>query len=354
MFAILPESSSDLKKEKPRCAIFGQCGGCQFQHIPYAEELRLKEQALKKLFVESLHSDTAVFEPIVSSPQSYHYRHRIDLRLVRTKKFGVLVGFSAGTNSYVIETSSCPIAMASVSDFIPELKKQAILKLTAKHRNANLVVKTGDDGRVFWGGIGRRSLSMKEEDYLWTVVNGQKIFYSLDTFFQANLSILPVLIEYLRQLTIWTPEADFYDLYGGVGLFGLCLYDLVKQVVLIEENIYAVKLAQYNVHYHALKNFEILSGQVEGHLAALERDEGRPAVMMVDPPRQGLSGSVVETLARLNKLKYLLYLSCSPESLVRDLNVLTADKNWQIAKVVPFDFFPRTQHLETLVLLKHK
>lgn len=352
MFEILPESSSELSREKPVCAIFGQCGGCQFQHISYSDELRLKEQALRKSFADNLPIDAAIVEPIVPSPQVYHYRHRIDLRLVRTKKSEVFVGFSPGTNSYVIEASSCPIAMTSVSDFIPELKKQAIPKLTVKHRNANLVVKTGDDGRVFWGGIGRRSLSMKEEDYFWTVVSGRKIFYSLDTFFQANLSILPALINNIRQFDIWDKDACLYDLYGGVGLFGLCLHDLVKQVMLIEENIYAIKVAQHNVRYHALDNFEILSGRVEEHLAALECDDGQRAIMMVDPPRQGLSSSVAETLVRLDKLKYLLYLSCNPESLLRDLAILTAGKKWRIAKVIPFDFFPRTRHLETLVLLE--
>ena len=287
-------------------------------------------------------------------PKEYHYRSRLDLKLMQTKKYGVLMGFSPIERYPIIQASACPIAMEAVSDFMPELKNQAIQKLTPKYRNANLVVKTGDDGRVLWGGIGRRSLTFQEKDYLWTRINDRKIFYSLDTFFQANLSILPEVIRRIEELHILGQETCFYDLYGGVGLFGVAFHDQMKKVILVEENIYATRLAQYNVAYHKFQNFEIIPEKVEDRISLLTQGtEDREVVAMIDPPRAGLSQDVVDVLAQAKGIKNLLYLSCHPESLVRDLFHLTKSI-WQITKIIPFDFFPKTRHLETLVVLQNK
>lgn len=264
------------------------------------------------------------------------------------------MGFSPIERYPIVPASACPIAMEAISDFLPELKEQAISKLTPKYRNANLVVKAGDDGRVFWGGIGRRSLTLREEDYLWTRINDRKIFYSLDTFFQANLSILPELIRRIEGLNLFTKETCFYDLYGGAGLFGVSFYDRVKKVVLVEENIYATKLAQYNIDYHKFVNFEIITAKVEDEISSLTQAEPKEEIIaMIDPPRAGLSQEVADALAEARGIKNLLYLSCHPESLVRDLSHLTKSI-WKITRIIPFDFFPKTRHLETLAVLENK
>ena len=188
----------------PLCPIFGQCGGCQYQNILYREELQLKERYLRSLFQEKLQLASDSFHPIVPSPLQYHYRHRLDLKLEKFRNSHhpsgeeVAIGFSPTGRNRLIPVDDCAIAMKPVAEFLPRLKQAAIARLTVKYRQANLVVKTSDDGRVVWGGIGRRSLQMKEEDYLWTKIRGKKIFYSLDTFFQANLSILPALIDHIE------------------------------------------------------------------------------------------------------------------------------------------------------------
>jgi len=120
---------------------------------------------------------------------------------------------------------------------------------------------------------------------------------------------------------------------------------------MIESCCDSVRLAQYNIHYHRLGHVRILEGKVETHFPkVLPEFHGKPCVGLIDPPRAGLFPSVVETLNRAKGLKTLFYLSCSPESLVRDLKKLTPE-TWRIQKIMPFDFFPRTRHLETLVWL---
>lgn len=263
------------------------------------------------------------------------------------------MGFMLPGTQRLQEVTTCSIARKEINDFIPALKEEAVRKLPEDYKTANLVVRVGDEGKVFWGGIGRRSLRMKEEDYFWTVVKGRKIFYSLDTFFQANLSILEKIVARIEGLIEWQKDTVFLDLYSGVGLFGIALADRAKEVVMIEEVGDSVTLARFNVNFHKMDHVKISAGKVETHLPEVLKElAGKPCVALIDPPRAGLFPSVIETLNQAAGLKTLFYLSCSPESLARDLKGLTAGP-WQVRKIMPFDFFPRTRHLETLVWLAH-
>ncbi len=346
-----PSCSVDLPKIPAVCPVFNDCGGCQYQDIAYADELRLKESQLKNLFKEVIGSNEELFRPIMASPQEYGYRNRLDLKLVQTKSKEVFIGFSPRDRKRLIPIDSCPIARREISDAIPSVKEQAKLKVTQKHKQANIVVRTGDDGRVLWGGIGRRSLELKPPDYLWTEILGKRIYYSLDTFFQANLFILPEFIKRLRSLPIWDANAVFYDLYGGVGLFGICVYDLVAKVILIEEVVSSLEVARHNAAYHALDRFMIRDGKVEDVLPGMLEDMNASRnIIMVDPPRAGLSDSTIAMLNNINNAKHLLYLSCHPQSLLANCQALK--EKWSIKEIHPLDFFPRTQHLETLVVFE--
>lgn len=337
---------------KPLCNLFGSCGGCQFQDIPYEEELARKEAILKDLLRKEIKVSESVFDPITASPQVYYYRHRLDLTLRKRNNGERQMGFMLPGTQRLQEVVACPIARKEINDFLPLLKEEAVRKLPADYRVANLVVRVGEEGKVSWGGIGRRSLKMKEEDYFSVTINRKKIFYALDTFFQANLFILEKIIGKIEGLIAWQRDTVFLDLYSGVGLFGIMLADRAREVVMIESGCDSVRLARYNVAYHHLENVRIMEGNVEIHLPEVLKElKDRPCVGLIDPPRNGLAASAVETLVKANDLTSLFYLSCSPESLARDLKGLTREA-WRIRKIMPFDFFPRTRHLETLVWLE--
>lgn len=335
------------------CSLFGTCGGCQYQDISYSQELALKEAVLRDHLMKELSLPENVFEPIVSSPECYGYRNRLDLTLRKRNNGERQMGFMLQGSQRLQEVTRCGIARKEINDFLGVLKEEAVRKLPEDYKVANLVVRVGDEGKVFWGGIGRRSLRMNEQDYFWTAVHGRKIFYALDTFFQANLSILGKIVSKIEGLIERRKGTVFFDLYSGVGLFGIMLADRAKEVMMIESCRDSVRLAQHNVRYHQLGNVKILEGRVETLLPEmLPEFRGKPCVALIDPPRAGLVSSVTETLNRADGLKTLFYLSCSPESLARDLKKLTPDA-WQVRKIMPFDFFPRTRHLETLVWLEH-
>ncbi len=336
---------------KPLCPLFGTCGGCQYQDIPYTEELSRKESILRELLRKELELPAEAFEPITSSPESYYYRSRLDLTLRKRNNGERQMGFMLPGTQRLQEVTACAIARKEINDFLATLKEEAVRKLPEDYKVANLVVRVGDEGKVFWGGIGRRSLRMNEKDYFWTSVRGRKIFYALDTFFQANHSILEKIISRIESLIKWRKDTVFLDLYSGVGLFGIALADRAKEVVMIEECGDSVTLAQFNVNYHRLTNVKMLVGKVETHLPeVLKEFHGRPCVALIDPPRGGLAASAIETLGEAQGLESLFYLSCSPESLARDLKHL-ARVGWHVRRIMPFDFFPRTRHLETLVWL---
>jgi len=213
------------------------------------------------------------------------------------------------------------------------------------------VVKTGDRGEVRWGGIGRRSLQLSESEYLWTEIEGKKIFYSLDTFFQANLSILPSLMKTLRGLLGLTRETFLLDLYAGVGLFWVVLAEEARGVWAVEENGSAACLAEFNRRYHNLSHVVLKEGRIEDCLEEVLAELGtRPQAAIVDPPRQGLSSLALEKLSQARSLNPLVYISCHAPSLARDLKGFLA-RGWRVDRVIPHDFFPRTKHLETVVRL---
>lgn len=339
----------------PLCIYFGRCGGCRYQDLSYEAELKAKEERFRKLFWEKLgnHLNGAgeeIFQSIVPSPEPYFYRSRLDLSL-RRRGPGARFGFQAEGSRRFIPIESCSIARPEINAFLPQLMKEAAERLPADYRGANLVIKTDDEGKVRWGGIGRRSLELPEAEYFFTEIEGKRIFYSLDTFFQANLGILPSVIQNLRELLALTSETHLLDLYAGVGLFWAVLARETGWVWAVEESPAATPIAEFNRRTHDLAHVSILEGKTEDRLEQiLEETQGVPKAAILDPPRKGLSPEALERLKTAKALQRLIYLSCHPDSLIRDLAGFL-EAGWRIDFVRPFDFFPRTQHLEVMVRL---
>lgn len=347
---LLDPSTQHHARVDPLCPVFTECGGCAYQDIAYEEELALKELKIRSLFAQKFDPDQILFDPILASPEPYHYRHRLDITMKRTRH-GILTGFQTAQSRRVIEISSCAIAKKNISDFLSRLREEGLKKFSEKYRTANLVVRTGDDHRILWGGIGRKSLQLDEKDYLWTEIHGKRIFYSLDSFFQANLSILPPLMEKINSWIRFSKETVFFDLYAGVGLFGVYFSSQTRKVVFIEDSPHSVKLLKFNAACHQLSNAEWIEAKVESSLPSLMRQfEGGRKIAIVDPPRKGLHPEAAKTLVEAQELESLLYLSCNPESLIRDLEVFK-NQGWTIKRVCALDFFPKTRHIEALVLL---
>lgn len=288
-------------------------------------------------------------EPICASPKPYHYRNRLDLSMFRNKERKISIGFKPEGRFKTLQIDSCAIAQESINKFLPTLMSEVTEKIPMNYRIASLVLKTGDDERVRWGGMGKRSLRLDPKDYLWTIVDDKKIFYSLDSFFQANSSILADLAATLRRWYSWDSTQDvLLDLYGGVGLFSILLSEQVLKAVLIEENIHATKVAEHNKAYLNLNHMEICCGRVEDHLlTVLEKNNGKRFVGIVDPPRKGLTEDAIHLISNIQQMNTFFYLSCNPESFSANTEKLGL-RGWKMTKLRAFDFFPQTKHIEVL------
>ena len=306
----------------PECRFFAACGGCQYQHIAYTEQLRIKHKQIADLFQRVGGFAQAVVAPVVPCPQPYGYRNRIMIRSQWNKPAQKLnIGFIRWDNGLVEDLDECKIAEPALSEQI-------------KHVRANPPPK---------GGI-KVVLRIPPED--WVVPR--------DSFFQNNFFLLPKLVETVRGFVKDGGAKHLIDLYCGVGFFGIELADAVESFVGVEFDRQAIKAAQENAKSRNRTNGEFIAGMVEEVLPALIKKFSPEATTTVlDPPRKGCLPQTLQLLRDTGPAQ-IIYISCHPATMARDLNTLCADGVFELVQVVPLDMFPQTQHVECVADLRRK
>ena len=304
----------------PKCRYFGECGGCQYQHIDYPAQLRLKHKQITDLFQRIGGFAAAVIDPVVPCPQPYGYRNRIMIRSQWNKvKQGLEIGFIRAENRWVVDIEECAIAEPALNEQI-------------KHVRANPPPK---------GGI---KVVLRVAPEGWQVPR--------DSFFQNNFFLLPKLVETVRERLRDSGARHLVDAYCGVGFFGIELGDLVDSFVGVELDIPAIKAARLNAAARQRTNGEFLTGRAEEVLPSLlAKFSPDLTSVIIDPPRTGCPPESLELLRRVRP-KQIIYVSCHPATLARDLNALCAGAVYELVKVVPLDMFPQTQHVECVADLR--
>src|SRR5471030_3181424 len=242
---LLRVEKSSPERVEPECRYFGACGGCQYQHIAYATQLRLKHKQISDLFERVGKIPADKIAPVIPSPQPYGYRNRI---MIRSQWNGpakkLVIGFIRAEDSFVEDIEECKIAEPAISEQIKQVR-------------ANPPPK---------GGI-KIVLRIPPEN--WDVPP--------DSFFQNNFFLLPKLVETVRgflrsageQAEAWTPTKHLIDLFCGVGFFGIELADLVESFVGVEYDQLAIKAARKNAEVRKIQNGEFISAKVEDALPEL-------------------------------------------------------------------------------------
>ena len=304
----------------PECRYFGACGGCQYQHIAYATQLRLKHKQISDLFERVGRIPADKIAPVIPSPQPYGYRNRI---MIRSQWNGpakkLVIGFIRMDNNFVEDIEECKIAELAISEQI-------------KNVRANPPPK---------GGI-KIVLRIPPEN--WDVPP--------DSFFQNNFFLLPELVETVRGFLRDGGAKHLVDLYCGVGFFGIELADLVESFVGVEYDQMAINSARKNAAARKISNGEFISATVEEVLPTLlQKFSPEKTSVILDPPRKGC---LPETLRLLRETRpaQVIYVSCHPATMTRDLNILCADGVFELARVQPLDMFPQTQHVECVADLR--
>jgi 23S rRNA (uracil1939-C5)-methyltransferase len=373
------------------CPVYGACGGCSLQHWDYAAELAYKEQRLRDALQRIGGLEAVPLEPIRGAPSPYGYRSKGSFPW--SGEAGRLaLGLYARATHTVVPVASCQIQHPLVNRVLgPAIRIANRLGLEPYHeatgtgllrhlvvrasrferRVAVTVVATRRDPRLelFARDLMRVDPVVKGVAGNWNPTPGNRILgpateplagdpqlveavlgatFSIapDAFFQVNVPQAEVLFGAV--LDAAGAPAETWDLYAGVGVLAVLLARAGHRVTAVEEGMQAAAAARHNAGRNGVA-LTVVADRVERFVA--ERNAPRPSLVVVDPPRHGLLPAVSEALLTVAP-KRLLYVSCAPETLARDLRVLAT--RYRVARVLPVDFFPRTDHVESLTVLEDR
>jgi tRNA/tmRNA/rRNA uracil-C5-methylase (TrmA/RlmC/RlmD family) len=319
LIKVIKESANRVT---PLCRYFGECGGCQYQHVDYPIQLEIKHKQICDLFQRVGGFPAPRIAEVVPCPQPYGYRNRIMIRSQWDKfKKGLNIGFIRADNRLVVDIEECKIAEPALNEEIRRVRAHPPPKGGIK-----VVLRIAPEG--------------------WEVPR--------DSFFQNNFFLLPELTAIVRESLRQSGARFLIDAYCGVGFFSIEVAELVEHYVGVELDQQAIHAARRNAVNRHRANGEFLAGRAEELLPALlERFSRAETAVLIDPPRTGCAPESLELL-RNTRPGQIIYVSCHPATMARDLNVLCANDVFELVKVNPLDMFPQTGHVECVANLRLK
>ncbi|MDW8057775.1 MAG: 23S rRNA (uracil(1939)-C(5))-methyltransferase RlmD [Bacteroidia bacterium] len=380
---------------EPACRDFGRCGGCRWQMMTYPHQLhhkrRFVEQALRHIGRLSVE-----VPPVIPSPQIWHYRNKAEYAFGQTPSGEIALGFHPrGEFAQVLPINECQIVprlfeeirqgvlqaaqRLNLPPYNPKThqgllrsllvrgtEKEAIALLSLSEDRPDLVEALFAPIQHLLKGYGyfhnpKKNDSLHDltpypiagELSLEYQIAGRRYRIGPKDFFQVNLSQAENLLQWIRQ-QLPSKVQVLYDLYGGVGLFGIGLADRAETVYLIEKLPEAVRSAaqnfQLNAHHYPRTSWHTIEGVVENLLPTYAK-EAEGGIAIIDPPREGLHPKLRRSLLR-SSFSQIVYVSCHPATQARDLAELNAA--YEVVAVQPFDLFPHTTGIENVVILRRR
>lgn len=399
---------SPLETESP-CPHFGSCGGCTYQSLPYEDQLALKENQVRELIAQATGGACEYeFLGIKASPRVHEYRNKMEFSFGDAYKDGPLsLGMHKRGSFYDIVTVSCcqivdddfKAILCATLDYFSEKQISFYHRLRhsgyLRHLLVRKAVKTGEilvdlvSTTQEWQGVKQQQLltEWKEEllgltlkgsirgilhtkndsvadvvknegtdilygeDFFYEELLGLRFQISPFSFFQTNSLGAEVLYETAREFILGDDpdmlgDKVVYDLYSGTGTIAQLLAPVSRKVVGVEIVEEAVEAAKQNAALNHLTNCEFLAGDV---LKVLDTVSEKPDYIVLDPPRDGIHPKALEKIIRYG-VDRMIYISCKPTSLARDLEVFLA-RGYRVEKICCVDMFPGTYHVETVVLM---
>ena len=333
LFASIEEilAPSPLRIEPP-CPYFGRCGGCDFQQLTYESQLVAKAEIIRDCLHRIARLENVPEIVVTPSPNDWRYRMRAMWQIDQDER---TIGYYERGSRRVCDVADCAVLQ-------PELQRQLEAVRATEWQQfppglKHLDVVAGDDAVSFapaFAAFETRELSL--------TVRGEVYRYNAEAFFQINPSLLGPLIDFA--LGDASGESAL-DLYSGVGLFTLPLSRNFARVVAVEANSTATRFARRNLQEAGLSNARVITATVtewfrSGPTAAAD-------FILLDPPRTGAESAVIKGILDVRPAS-ISYVSCDPATLARDLKKLIAG-GYKLERVLGFDLFPQTHHVETVV-----
>lgn len=368
-------------RKEVECGHYHSCGGCQLLHLDYEAQLQWKKQLVENT-IKRIGGIAPVVKEVLGMDNPYHYRNKVQLHCEK----GAL-GYYRPKTRQLVPIDNCHLWPNSFAHVKRELEKaltQRGLIDIVKH----LVLRQGDGDQVMAvivtkdkkdsgklrelaeqmvdkkvltscyqninpkeGSLilGRDYVHLAGVERLVIKLGELEFFVSPAAFFQINTSQVRKLYQQVAQYAQLTGTETVLDAYCGTGTIGLYLADKAKKVVGIEEIPAAVKDARRNAYHNQLNNTEFITGKVEHQLPQMAQQGFQPEVVILDPPRAGCGQEVLTVITEIQPNR-IIYVSCDPATLARDLKVLTGD-GYTVEEVQPVDMFAQTGHVETVVLM---
>lgn len=342
---------SALRVETP-CPVFGICGGCQLQHMRYSAQLEWKREVVQQL----LHTIGGFEDPPLQATEPckipWHYRNHMRFSVNRQGQ----PGLTARGSHRVLPLTECPIAHEQINRVLTVLNQhvnpqpQALIRCATASNQVLIQPAPGEQvaQELAETGLELRTETMEE------LLAGATFRIRPSSFFQTNTAqaekMAQIVLNGLLSSLDQDPEQTsltVVDAYCGVGTFALLLARHVGKVIAIEESASAIKDAQWNAR--DVNNIEILKGKVEDILPGLTSQiDG----FVIDPPRAGCQQIVLDVLIK-HPVARIVYVSCDPLTLARDLNILCHQHpTYRLCSVQPLDMFPQTAHIECIAVLE--
>jgi 23S rRNA (uracil1939-C5)-methyltransferase len=379
---------------RPNCIVADKCGGCQWQHIDYHYQLEAKQNLVIQALEHIGGFTSPSVAPILTTETSLAYRNKATYPLKRSATGQVQAGYYHQGSHQLINLNQCPVQDARLNPLLAEIK-QDIEQLgwsvyneerhqgRLRHLSLRIGRRTGEmlltlvttDWRLQnldaqaqqWltrypklVGIcvnrnpnrtnvifGDETRCIAGQPYLQEEFAGLQLQLKAETFFQVNTEVAEALLNAIVEQLALKGDEILLDAYCGIGTFTLPLAQRVRQAMGLEVHPASVEQAQLNAQLNGISNVTFKTGAVETLLPQLEI---KPDVVLLDPPRKGCDRAVIEALL-MSAPKHIVYISCKPATLARDLKLLCHTGRYQLVHVQPADLFPQTPHVECAAFL---
>ncbi len=335
-----------------KCPYYNKCGGCNIANLEYTNQLKYKKEKVINIFKK--YNKIDINPTIIASDEILHYRNKITLQY--NEKLGL---YEEKTHN-IIEIQECLLMPQKVNDIIKLLNKynyntslqkiviriinnQVMINIIAKDIPKSLIeILKNLDVSVY-----HNSKYISGNKVLIETLNNYKFSILPDSFFQINkkqtINLYNQIVEYANP----QKEDKILDLYCGVGTIGIYLSKYCKEVLGIEINKSSIENANINKKLNNVENISFIEADVSKVLSMKYKAD----IIIVDPPRSGLDKNTIETLIKINPKK-IVYVSCDPITLSRDINLLK--NNYILKDIKLYDMFPETYHVESVCVLERR
>ena len=343
----------------PRCIHFGECGGCQYQNLAYPDQLKAKEAIVRDQFERIGKIENPPIQPIIPSTAPWYYRNYVQFQIGENGE----LGYIHADGEHLLPIQECHLPQEIIKNLWPQIdlgEKPDIYRLGIRedsYENLMLILEGEEEtppefsldipvSAVYTPPEARLTVLAGDDHLTYTLLD-RNFQVSARSFFQVNTLMAEKMVNFLLDNADFQEGSRAIELYAGVGLFSAFIAEKVGHLTAIESS--GAACHDFTVNLEEFDNVVLYEAEVEEVVPTLNFT---PDILIADPPRSGLAPSVHDAINNLQPDK-IAYISCDPATLARDIKKIIR-KGYRLISITPFDLFPQTAHVESIVFMEIK